>query len=53
MVIIPNHELCSSSRGSVKLVAFAILYCGAAVEEKAIVVPAPTLGKIPTSALMS
>lgn len=52
-MFVPNHELCSSSRGSNKLVALAILYWEAAVEEKAIVVPAPTLGKIPTNALTS
>jgi len=53
MSFLPNHELCSSSKGSYKLVAFGVLYWVAAVEEKAIVAPAPTLGKIPKSALIN
>ena len=35
-------------RGSIKLVEFSILYCGAAMEVKAIAVPAPMLGSTAT-----
>ena len=47
---LPNHELSSLVSGSKRLVSFSVLYWLAAVEEKAMAVPAPMLGRTATVA---
>ncbi len=45
---LPNQELSSSVSGFMRLVALAVLYSLAAIEVKAIDVPAPILGMTAT-----